>query len=187
MRVWTRMRSAPACVEHRQKVQGARDVRAGQNCGGGWWAGKPRERQPRACARCRDDAVGCQATLLLLSGLSPTILLLLLSTTKLLLLIRTDCPSCCVGNVLALLDIAAAFLNILVDVSSAECRCWMNKWLTLWLKPWPFYMVFSLFICPSIGRLARLVGVAISTKVLSQELWWKTALVSGVVSRHWSS
>ena len=60
----------------------------------------------------------------------------------------------------------------------AECRCWVNEWLILWLKPWPFYMVFLLFICPSIGRL-------ISTKVLTQELWWKTALVSGVVSRDW--
>jgi len=36
------------------------------------------------------------------------------------------------------------------------------------LKPWPFYMVFSLFICPSIGRLASLVCVAISTKVLTK-------------------
>jgi len=39
---------------------------------------------------------------------------------------------------------------------------------TFGLKPWPFYMVFSLFICPSIGRLAILVGVAISTKVLTK-------------------
>jgi len=31
-------------------------------------------------------------------------------------------------------------------------------------------MVFLLFICPSVGRLASLVGVVISTKVLSQEL-----------------
>ena len=29
-------------------------------------------------------------------------------------------------------------------------------------------MVFSLFICPSFGRLASLVGVAISTKVLTK-------------------
>ena len=106
MRVKTGMRSAPARVGHRQKValsgllspwtmawRGARDVRAGQNCAGGRWTGKPRERQRRACAQCRDDTVWCQATLLLLSGLSPTILLLLLSATKLLLLIRTGCPS----------------------------------------------------------------------------------------------
>ena len=34
------------------------------------------------------------------------------------------------------------------------------------LKPWPFYMDFSLFTCPSIGHLADLVGVAISTNML---------------------
>ena len=48
-----------------------------------------------------------------------------------LLLTRTGCPFWCVGNVLALLDIAAGFLdaclNILLDVSSAGCRCWMNN------------------------------------------------------------
>jgi len=31
-----------------------------------------------------------------------------------------------------------------------------------------FYVFFSLFICPSIGLLASLVGVAISTKVLTK-------------------
>jgi len=42
--------------------------------------------------------------------------------------------------------------------------------LTFRLEAWSFYMIFSLFICPSVGRLVGLVGMAISTKVLSQEL-----------------
>ena len=40
--------------------------------------------------------------------------------------------------------------------------------LSFRLEAWSFYMIFSFFICPSIGRLASLVGVVISTKVLSQ-------------------
>jgi len=38
--------------------------------------------------------------------------------------------------------------------------------MILKLEPWPFYMDFSLFTCPSIGQLANLVGVAISTNML---------------------
>jgi len=54
----------------------------------------------------------------------------------------TGCPSWCLGNVLAFLDIAAvqSFLRLLlaflmsawiflVDVSSAGCRYWMSLWL----------------------------------------------------------
>ena len=85
---------------------------------------------PQPPCTCTVSWCCCQTTLLL-SGLSPTILLLFVVSDGLLLLIRTGCPSWCVGNVLTLLDIAAGFLeaclNIVVDVSSAGCRCWMNS------------------------------------------------------------
>ena len=181
MRVWTGMRIAPACVEHRQKVQGARGVRAGQNCGGGRWTGKPQELDVSCWRGNHGLALG---VVMKVSGVKRRCYSFrdCHRQSYSFFCHRPNYSSWCVGNVLAFLD---ACLNILEDVSSAECRCWMNKWLTLWLKPWPFYMVFSLFICPSIGRLARLVGVSISTKVLSQVMWWKAALVSGVVSRDW--
>ena len=59
-------------------------------------------------------------------------------------------------------------LGVSVETPDSEESMAVGLRLTLWLKPWPFYMVFVVFICPSIGRLASLVGVVISTKVLNQ-------------------
>jgi len=84
----------------------------------------------------------------------------LLSPTKLLLLIRNwlsvlmcrgltgpSWYSCCS----VFLEIAAGFLDVGLN-DSCECVfCWMPMLNNLRLKPWPFYMDFLLFTCPSIG------------------------------------
>jgi len=77
------------------------------------------DRQSRACARCRDDTVWCQATLLLL-------------------LIRTSCPSWCVV-VYPVHEASWPGSRALIAVLMLSCWCafllnadveWMNDWLS---------------------------------------------------------